>query len=94
MDEPSRSSARGRGSRTIGTVLLAGGLLALALFAGFIVAMVVAISLATLVPLDPRSEDVAPGILQAVVVYAVWGVTATATFAVAWRRLRAPGDRG
>ena len=77
----------------IGTLLLAGGLLVLALFAGFLVAMVVAITLATLLPIGDETQDVLPGIGQAVLVYVVWGVTATLTFAVAWRRLRAPGAR-
>ena len=81
---------RRRGSSAIGTLLLAGGLLVLALFAGFIVAMVVAITLATLLPVDAGTQDVLPTILQAVLVYLVWGVTATLTFAVTWRRMRAP----
>ena len=87
--QPGGAVRRRRPSR-IGTLLLAGGLLVLALFAGFIVAMVVAITLATLLPIEEGSQDVLPAILQAVLVYLVCGVTATLTFAVTWRRLRAP----
>jgi hypothetical protein len=90
--EPGGEARRRRPSR-IGTVLLAGGLLVLALFAGFIVAMVVAITFAALLPIDPETQDVLPGIGQAVLVYVVWGVTATLTFAVTWRRLRAADER-
>jgi hypothetical protein len=88
VDADSGDGAPKRATGTIGTVLLAGGLLVLALFAGFIVAMVVAIALASLLPIDPETQDVVPGILQAAVVYLVWGVTAALTFAVTWRRLR------
>ena len=91
-DQP-RGGRRRRGPTLIGTALLAGGLLVLALFAGFLVAMVVAITLATLLPIDPETQDVLPGIGQAVLVYVVWGVTATLTFAVTWRRLRAADAR-
>jgi hypothetical protein len=89
VDEDQGSEAPRRGSSTIGTLLLAGGLLVLALFAGLMVAMVVAITLATLLPIDPQTQDVLPGVGQAVLVYVVWGITAILTFAVTWRRLRA-----
>jgi hypothetical protein len=91
-DQPGGGRRR-RSPTLIGTALLAGGLLVLALFAGFLVAMVVAITLATLLPIDPETKDVLPGIGQAVLVYVVWGVTATHTFAVTWRRLRAADAR-
>jgi hypothetical protein len=45
------------------------------------------------VPIGAETQDVLPGIGQAVLVYVAWGVTATLTFAVAWRRLRAPDAR-
>ena len=90
MDGDPGNSADRRGASTIGTILLAGGLLVLALFVGFMVAMVAAIALASLLPIDPDGRDVAPGILQSAVVYLVWGATAAFTFAICWRRLRAP----
>ena len=74
--------------RVIGTMLLAGGLLVVALVLGFVVAMVVAVTLGSLIPVDPRSTDATPEILRAVLVYLVWGITATAVFAFTWRRLR------
>jgi multisubunit Na+/H+ antiporter MnhE subunit len=74
--------------RVIGTMLLAGGLLLVALVLGFVVAMVIAVTLGSLIPVDPESADATPEILRAVIVYLVWGVTATAVFAVTWRRLR------
>ena len=88
-DRPDAQARRRGGAGLVGTVLLAGGLLVLALFAGFLVAMVVAITLATLLPIDPETQEVLPGIGQAILVYLVWGITATLTFAVTWRRLRA-----
>jgi multisubunit Na+/H+ antiporter MnhE subunit len=75
--------------RLIGTALLAGGVLLVALVLGFVVAMVVAVTLGNLLPVDPRSTDATPEILRAVVVYLVWGISATAVFAFTWRRLRA-----
>ena len=74
--------------RLIGTVLLAGGILLAALVLGFVVAMVVAVTLGSLIPVDPESVDATPEILRAVLVYLVWGITATAVFAFTWRRLR------
>jgi multisubunit Na+/H+ antiporter MnhE subunit len=74
--------------RLIGTVLLAGGILLVALVLGFVVAMVVAVTLGSLIPVDPESVDATPEILRAVLVYLVWGITATAVFALTWRRLR------
>jgi len=74
--------------RVIGTMLLAGGLLLVALVLGFVVAMVIAVTLGSLIPVDPESTDATPEILRAVVVYLVWGVAATAVFAFTWRRLR------
>ena len=74
--------------RMIGTMLFAGGLLLVALVLGFVVAMVIAVTLGSVVPVDPESADPTPEILRAVVVYLVWGVTAAAVFAFTWRRLR------
>ena len=74
--------------RVIGTVLLAGGVLLMALVLGFVVAMVLAVALGSLMPVDPDSIDATPEILRAVIVYLVWGITATAVFAFTWRRLR------
>ena len=61
--------------RVIGTMLLAGGVLLVALVLGFVVAMVIAVTLGSLIPVDPESTDATPEILRAVVVYLVWGVT-------------------
>jgi len=86
---PSDGPARGRGpTRMIGTMLLAGGVLLVALVLGFVIAMVVAVTLGSLMPVDPQSTDALPEILRAVVVYLVWGISATAVFAFTWRRLR------
>ena len=74
--------------RVIGTVLLAGGVLLMALVLGFVVAMVLAVALGSLMPVDPDSIDATPEILRAVIVYLVWGISATAVFAFTWRRLR------
>ena len=61
--------------RVIGTMLLAGGVLLVALVLGFVVAMVIAVTLGSLIPVDPESTDATPEILRAVVVYLVWGIT-------------------
>jgi hypothetical protein len=74
--------------RLIGTMLLASGVLLVALVLGFVVAMAVAVTLGSLIPVDPDSVDATPEILRAVVVYLVWGISATAVFAFTWRRLR------
>jgi len=74
--------------RVIGTLLLAGGVLLVALVLGFVVAMVFAVTLGSLMPVDPESTDATPEIVRAVIVYLVWGISATAVFAFTWRRLR------
>ena len=74
--------------RLVGTALLAAGVLIVGLVVGFVVAMVVAVTLGSLFPVDPQASDAVPEILRAVVVYVVWGVSATVVFAFSWRRLR------
>ena len=74
--------------RVIGTLLLAGGVLLVALVLGFVVAMVFAVTLGSLIPVDAESTDATPEIVRAVIVYLVWGISATAVFAFTWRRLR------
>ena len=74
--------------RVIGTMLLAGGVLLMALVLGFVVSMVLAVTLGSLMPVDPQNTDATPEIVRAVVVYLVWGISATAVFAFTWRRLR------
>lgn len=68
--------------------MLACGVLIVALVIGFVVAMVAAVTLGSLLPVDPESADALPEILRAAVVYLVWGISATAVFAFTWRRLR------
>ena len=75
--------------RVIGVTLLAGGVLLVAIVLGFIVAMVVAVTLGSLMPIDPESADALPEVLRAALVYLVWGISAIAVFAFTWRRLRA-----
>jgi hypothetical protein len=50
--------------------------------------MVVAVTLGSLLPVDPDAADDAPEILRAIAVYVVWGISATAVFVFTWRRLR------
>ena len=86
---PSDHPATERGpTHLVGTALLAGGVLLVALVLGFVVAMVVAMTLGSLMPVDPQSTDAVPEILRAVVIYLVWGISATVVFAFTWRRLR------
>jgi len=86
---PSDRPTNGRSPmRIIGTTLLAGGVLLVALVLGFVVAMIVAVALGSAMPVDPESADPTPEIMRAVVVYLVWGISATVVFAFTWRRLR------
>ena len=87
---PSDRPASGRGPvRIVGTALLAGGVLIVALVLGFIVAMVAAVTLGSLMPVDPAGIDPTPEIVRAVIVYLIWGICAILVFAFIWRRLRA-----
>jgi hypothetical protein len=73
--------------KVVGSLLLALGLLVASLAAGFVPAMMVALTLNALWPASGGEEMVAD-VLRAGLVYLAWGLAAAAVFAFGWRRLR------
>ncbi|HEX5827246.1 MAG TPA: hypothetical protein VFY23_06985 [Candidatus Limnocylindrales bacterium] len=73
--------------RVVGSLLLALGLLVASLAAGFVPAMIVAVTINALWAAS-GGEEVVADVLRAGLVYLAWGVAATAVFVFSWRRLR------
>lgn len=73
--------------KVAGSLLLAAGLLAASLAAGFVPAMIVAVTLNAIWPVAPGDELPAE-LVRAGLVYLAWGLAATGVFAFSWRRLR------
>lgn len=76
-------------ARGLGTALLALGLLGVAAAAGFVIAIVVVLSLsAVLPPFRPEDDETLRELVPAALSYGAWAVTTIAVFAFGWRRIR------
>jgi hypothetical protein len=75
--------------RLVGTALMALGLLAVAVAAGFFVAIATTITFnALLPPFRPEDDETLRELVPAALTYLAWGVTVVVVFLFGWRRLR------
>ena len=76
--------------KALGTVLLAGGVLILGLAAGYVVALIVTISLGAIFPLNGDDGGTARAWILTGLTYLVWAVVAVFASRRLWRWLRTP----
>ena len=76
--------------KALGTVLLAGGVLILGLAAGYVVALIVTISLGAIFPLTGDDGGTARAWILTGLTYLVWAVVAVFASRRLWRWLRTP----
>jgi hypothetical protein len=76
--------------KALGTLLLAGGVLVLGLAAGYVVALVVTISLGTIFPLTPDDGGTLRALIPTAITYLAWAVVTVFASRRLWRWLRTP----
>ncbi|HEY3334898.1 MAG TPA: hypothetical protein VGK16_06620 [Candidatus Limnocylindrales bacterium] len=76
--------------KVLGTLLLGAGTVVIALGAGYVVALVLTISLGAIFPLRPGDEGTARVWILAGITYLAWGLAAAFVFWRLWRWLRTP----
>ena len=76
--------------KALGTVLLAGGVLILGLAAGYVVALIVTISLGAIFPLAGGDGGTARAWILTGLTYLVWAVVTAFASRRLWRWLRTP----
>ena len=76
--------------KAVGTVLLGAGVLAIALAAGYLVALVLTISAGAILPLRAEDEGTLRVWLLAGLTYLVWALVTAFVFRRLWRWLRTP----
>jgi hypothetical protein len=76
--------------KALGTLLLGAGILVIALAAGYVVALVLTISLGAIFPLRPEDEGTVRVWVLAGLTYLAWALAAAFVFRRLWRWLRTP----
>ena len=76
--------------KALGSVLLGAGILVIALGAGYLVALVLTISLGAIFPLTPGDEGTPRVWILTGLTYLAWALAAAFVFRRLWRWLRTP----